>query len=225
MWNYYVAKCADITRVFSNAIPEYVLKSGVRLAYTSCVNIHIAKLPDIDACKCTYHFDEGNYEPFHKLYSEAFKFELTLLSWNCYWKSFYIQTISGRVTFGRVNCYLSDFSCHKINFACILAAELSWHWIRDILFFLLQYKIWNTVLHHEMLIYPQNCHIRHEYDDTTTIILDLLVASLMSPVASLVTTDRCSNVSMCLRISTKCFLFPGIVPLLYSVGNKTYYYY
>ena len=53
----------------------------------------------------------------------------------------------------------------------------------------------------------------------------LLVASLMSPVASLVTTDRCSNVSMCLRISTKCFLFPGIVPLLYSVGNKTYYYY
>ena len=47
----------------------------------------------------------------------------------------------------------------------------------------------------------------------------------MSPVASLVTTDRCSNVSMCLRISTKCFLFPGIVPLLYSVGNKTYYYY
>ena len=47
----------------------------------------------------------------------------------------------------------------------------------------------------------------------------------MSPVASLVTTDRCSNVSMCLRISTKCFLFPRIVPLLYSVGNKTYYYY
>ena len=47
----------------------------------------------------------------------------------------------------------------------------------------------------------------------------------MSPVASLVTTDRFSNVSMCLRISTKCFLFPGIVPLLYSVGNKTYYYY
>ena len=47
----------------------------------------------------------------------------------------------------------------------------------------------------------------------------------MSPVASLVTTDRCSNVSMCLRISTKCFLFPGIAPLLYSVGNKTYYYY
>ena len=47
----------------------------------------------------------------------------------------------------------------------------------------------------------------------------------MSPVASLVTTGRCSNVSMCLRISTKCFLFPGIVPLLYSVGNKTYYYY
>ena len=54
--------------------------------------------------------------------------------------------------------------------------------------------------------------------------LSILVASLMSPVASLVTTDRCSNVSMCLRISTKCFLFPGIVPLLYSVGNKTYYY-
>ena len=47
----------------------------------------------------------------------------------------------------------------------------------------------------------------------------------MSPVASLVTTDRCSNVSMCLRISTECFLLPGIVPLLYSVGNKTYYYY
>ena len=36
---------------------------------------------------------------------------------------------------------------------------------------------------------------------------------------------RCSNVSMFLRISTKCFLFPGIVPLLYFVGNKTYYYY
>ena len=52
-----------------------------------------------------------------------------------------------------------------------------------------------------------------------------MVASLMSPVASLVTTDRCSNVSMCLRISNKCFRFPGIVPLLYSVGNKTYYYY
>ena len=52
-----------------------------------------------------------------------------------------------------------------------------------------------------------------------------MVASLMSPVASLVTTDRCSNVSMCLRISTKCFIFPGIAPLLYSVGNKTYYYY
>ena len=51
-----------------------------------------------------------------------------------------------------------------------------------------------------------------------------LVASLMSPVVSLVTTDRCSNVSMCLWISIKCF-FPGIVPLLYSVGNKTYYYY
>ena len=47
----------------------------------------------------------------------------------------------------------------------------------------------------------------------------------MSPVASLVTTERCSNVSMCLRISTKCCLFPGIVPLLYSVGNKTCYYY
>ena len=29
----------------------------------------------------------------------------------------------------------------------------------------------------------------------------------MSPVASLVTTDRCSNVSMCLLVSTKCF-FP-----------------
>ena len=47
----------------------------------------------------------------------------------------------------------------------------------------------------------------------------------MSAVASLVTTDRCSNVSMCLRISTNCFPFPGIVPLLYSVGNETYYYY
>ena len=45
------------------------------------------------------------------------------------------------------------------------------------------------------------------------------VASLMSPVAPLVTTDRCSNVSMCWRISTKSFIFPGIVPLLYSVGN------
>ena len=55
--------------------------------------------------------------------------------------------------------------------------------------------------------------------------LPLLVASLMSPVASLVTTDRCSYVSMCLSISTKYYLFPGIVPLLYSVGNKTYYYY
>ena len=32
-----------------------------------------------------------------------------------------------------------------------------------------------------------------------------LVACLMSPAASLVTTDKCSNVSMCLRISTKCF--------------------
>ena len=39
----------------------------------------------------------------------------------------------------------------------------------------------------------------------------------MSPVASFLTTYRCSNVSMCLRISTKC--------LLYSVGNETYYYY
>ena len=55
-------------------------------------------------------------------------------------------------------------------------------------------------------------------------LVNYMVASLMSPVASLVTTGRCSNVSMCLRISTKCFLFPGIVPLLYSVGNKTYYY-
>ena len=63
------------------------------------------------------------------------------------------------------------------------------------------------------------------FDWTNGPFAPLLVASLMSPVASLVTTDRCSNVSMCLRISTKCFLFPGIVPLLYSVGNKTYYYY
>ena len=47
----------------------------------------------------------------------------------------------------------------------------------------------------------------------------------MSPVASLVTIDRRSNVSLCLRISTKFFLFPGIVPLLYYVGNKTYYNY
>ena len=52
--------------------------------------------------------------------------------------------------------------------------------------------------------------------------IHFLVASLMSPVASLVTTDRSSNVSVCLRISTMCFLSPGIVPLLYSVGNKTY---
>ena len=50
-----------------------------------------------------------------------------------------------------------------------------------------------------------------------------MVASLMSPVASLVTTDRCSNVLICLLVSTKCF--SGIVPLLYSVGNKSYYYY
>ena len=51
-----------------------------------------------------------------------------------------------------------------------------------------------------------------------------LVASLMSPVASLVTTGRRSNVSMCLLISTKCFTFSGIVPFLHSVGTKTYYY-
>ena len=81
------------------------------------------------------------------------------------------------------------------------------------------------------MVLSKCCFIRHNFcrdawrnlwlsADTGT-----LVACLMSPVASLVTTDRCSNVSMCLRISTKCFLFPGIVPLLYSVGNKTYYYY
>ena len=35
----------------------------------------------------------------------------------------------------------------------------------------------------------------------------LLVASLMSPAASLVTTDGCSNVSMCLLISALCFSF------------------
>ena len=38
-----------------------------------------------------------------------------------------------------------------------------------------------------------------------TPIAQVLVASLMSPAASLVTTDRCSNVSMWLLISTKCF--------------------
>ena len=76
-----------------------------------------------------------------------------------------------------------------------------------------------TILGNLCLYYTCNCvHV-------TPIGFTALVASLMSPVASLVTTDRCSNVSMCLRISTKCFLFPGIVPLLYSVGNKTYYYY
>ena len=32
-----------------------------------------------------------------------------------------------------------------------------------------------------------------------------MVASLMNPAASLVTTDRCSNVSTCLLVSTKCF--------------------
>ena len=42
----------------------------------------------------------------------------------------------------------------------------------------------------------------------------------MSHVASLMTTDRCSNVSMCLRISTKCIIFPGIVPLLYFLEIK-----
>ena len=79
------------------------------------------------------------------------------------------------------------------------------------------------------IIYSQQVTVIPKYIlDVADAILDAyvhLVASLMSPVASLVTTDRCSNVSMCLRISTKCFLFPGIVPLLYSVGNKTYYYY
>ena len=50
-------------------------------------------------------------------------------------------------------------------------------------------------------------------------VMDLyLVASLVSHVDSLVTPGRCSNASMCLLISTKCFLFPDIVPLLYSVG-------
>ena len=47
-------------------------------------------------------------------------------------------------------------------------------------------------------------------------------------------TDRCSNVSMCLLTDAAMFqyvywylqsVFPGIVPLLYSVGNKFYYYY
>ena len=57
----------------------------------------------------------------------------------------------------------------------------------------------------------------------------VLVASLMSPVASLVTTDQqCSNVSMW-RISKKCFLFPGIVLSLYLLEKilllLQYYYY
>ena len=66
-------------------------------------------------------------------------------------------------------------------------------------------------------VFPYKCHLNRHFE--------FLVASLMSPVASLVTTDKCNYVSMCLWISTKRCLFPGIVPLLYSVGNKTYYNY
>ena len=52
-----------------------------------------------------------------------------------------------------------------------------------------------------------------------------LVASLMSLTASLVTTSRmqqCLNV-MCISWIYKVFSLP--VSLLYSVENKTYYYY
>ena len=52
-----------------------------------------------------------------------------------------------------------------------------------------------------------------------------LVVSLMSLTVSLMTTSRmqqCFNV-MWILVFTKCFSIP--VSLLYSVGNKTYYYY
>ena len=64
------------------------------------------------------------------------------------------------------------------------------------------------------------------YPYTRSLILShVLVASLMSLTASLVTTSRmqqCFNV-MCVSCVYKVFSVP--VSLLYSVENKTYYYY
>ena len=79
--------------------------------------------------------------------------------------------------------------------------------------------------HHVLMLAALVIHfLYHTISSYMLYAIDILVAGLISPVASLVTTGRCRNVSMCLLISTKCF-FSGIIPLLYFVRNKTYYSY